>query len=114
MIKMKKLLLITLLVLLPTIVFAFPFIKCDPASDVDEIQWRWRVAGASWSSWMVGVVETVPEGIKLNHDLAPISLPDGDLEFQARGKNMWGYGPNSETLQEKKSLPSQLNILVGE
>ena len=90
---MKKLLLI--LILWPSLVFASPFLICDPNPGAEKI--ILEING-------VEVPEFAAEADgSLRYDL--VGLADGDFVIRAKAGNVWGWSEWSVPLSDTKVLP---------
>ena len=95
-------LVVFLLVVLPCVVFAAPFLTCDPHPDATkfEIEINGQVIPAD----AIGTVGS----LSIYHDLG--SLPEGPYVFRARAGNSWGLWSDwAAPLDEVKASPGPVS-----
>ena len=109
---MKKILLLVLVLLaIPTIAGAGPFLTCDCTSAVDKIT-GFKLQFGTQEAIEIPAVECVPvvtDGKRILYDLG--TMPNGPFTVKALASNVWGVSDWSLPLSDTKIVPSSPTLL---
>ena len=103
---MKKLFLVLCLLLIPSLVWAAPFLICDPAPIVDAVTRYVVILDAT------APVDSVPVLNALRFDLAGVSA--GPHSVKVKACNVWGCSADTAPFMFTKSSPgTPTTILIA-
>jgi len=98
-----RFLMVFLLMLLPVMLSAAPFLVCDPYDQSMQVDgFRVRIDAGAWVD--VAVTKDAQGGSYLHYDLSPLNLANGTHAVEVKAFNLWGESQASPFSFSKQAL----------